>query len=256
MRLVVATGNAHKQKEIKRIFSLPGLEVLAKDDFSAWPEWEETGADYYENALIKAKAIFQAFGLPAIADDSGLEVDHLRGRPGLFSARYSGLEGDYQANNDKLLGELRDVPRSLRTARFVCVALCLVNEKDVVQARGVCEGHIALGFRSPAENRLGRSKLENAAQSPGCKADEARDEGTYVQLRDRTEGEENAADGVFGRASNGAGGFGYDPIFIPRGHDRSMAELSAAEKDVISHRGNALTELADKLETYMSNHVG
>lgn len=256
MRLVVATGNSHKLKEIKRILSLPGLEVLAKGDFSAWPEWEETGADYYENALIKARTIFGMFGLPALADDSGLEVDHLQGRPGLFSARYSGREGDYQANNDKLLAELRDVPPSLRTARFVCVAVCFINGENVIQARGVCEGHIALSFRSPDENRLGRSKLENTAQSPGCKADEARDEGAYVRLRDRTEGEENAADGVFGRASNGAGGFGYDPIFTPLGENRSMAELSAAEKDAISHRGNALRELAGKIQAHMSTHVG
>lgn len=244
MRVVVASGNSHKLKEIKRIFSLPGLELLSRDDFSSWPEWEETGADYYENALIKARAVFGMFGLPTLSDDSGLEVDYLQGRPGLFSARYSGREGDYRANNLKLLDELSGVPLEQRTARFVCVALCLINEEDVLQARGVCEGHI--------ENRLGRLKLENAAQSLRCKAGKRPGEGAYIGYETEPGLKPNTADEVFGRTSEG---FGYDPIFIPRGYESSMAEISAAGKDALSHRGNALRELAGKVTAYMSDNV-
>ena len=192
--VVVATGNAHKVVEIEAILSgaMPGARFVRVGDLGDFPEPEETGTTFEENALIKARAAHAATGLPAIADDSGLAVDALGGEPGVYSARYSGVHGDDAANNAKLLANLAGVADEARTARFVsCVAL--VDDDRELTATGSCEGRVA-------------------------------------------------------REPRGENGFGYDPLFLPdAAPGRTMAELTAAEKNAISHRFHALEKLCELL---------
>jgi len=186
--VVLATQNRDKIREIKDI--LAGVEVpfLTFEDFAGWPDVEEEGATFKENALIKARAVAAFAGMRALADDSGLQVDYLEGEPGIHSARYAGPNGDYGANNRKLLAALEGVPREQRRARFVCWA-ALVSPKGAEHtAEGVIDGTILEQPRGP-------------------------------------------------------GGFGYDPVFVPEGMDRTMAELSEAEKNAMSHRTRALRKL-------------
>lgn len=186
--VVLATQNRDKIREIRDI--LAGVEVpfLTFEDFADWPDVEEEGATFKENALIKARAVAAFAGMRALADDSGLQVDYLEGEPGIHSARYAGPSGDYGANNRKLLAALEGVPRERRRARFVCWA-ALVSPKGAEHtAEGVIDGTILEQPRGP-------------------------------------------------------GGFGYDPIFVPEGMDRTMSELSEEEKNAISHRTRALRKL-------------
>lgn len=137
-KLIVATGNAHKLKEIREIFG--GTEVISAYDVGYTGDPEETGKTFAENAVIKAKAAADALGLPALADDSGLCVDALSGAPGIYSARYAGGHGDDKANRAKLLKNMRGVKN--RNARFVCsVALCFPDGK-IVCAEGETSGKI------------------------------------------------------------------------------------------------------------------
>lgn len=143
-RLVVATGNRHKLAEIRAILTAAGLgdvELVPMGEFGV-PEPVEDGATFEANALIKARACVAATGLPALADDSGLEVDVLGGAPGVRSARYAGEPTDDRANNAKVVTALAGVPAEARTARFVCAAaLCLPDGREVV-VRGTMEGHV------------------------------------------------------------------------------------------------------------------
>ena len=123
MLICAATGNAGKLKEIRRILEAQGHEVKSQKELGITLEPEETGTTFAENALIKAKAICEASGLPTLADDSGLMVDALGGAPGVYSARYCGRHGDDEANNDKLLAEMADVEEGKRAAKFVS-AVC------------------------------------------------------------------------------------------------------------------------------------
>ena len=183
-KLIVATHNAHKLREIGEI--LPGWEIAGED-----AGVEETGSTFAENALIKARAVAARHpGAWVLADDSGLAVDALGGAPGVRSARYAGRDGDTPANNALLLKNLAGVAD--RRAHFACV----------------------LAFVAPC----GRESLF-----------------------------EGRCDGRIAEAPSGAGGFGYDPLFIPDGHDRSFADLSPAEKNAISHRGRALAALRAKI---------
>jgi XTP/dITP diphosphohydrolase len=150
---------------------------------------EETGTTFQENALLKAHQMSAATGLPAIADDSGLCVDALGGDPGIFSARWSGVHGDDEANLRKVLDQVKDVPDVDRTAYFICVAALVL-----VDGASHCE-----------EGRF------------------------YGRLLHHPVGEN---------------GFGYDPIFAPDGYSISSAQMSAADKDAISHRGKALRAIA------------
>lgn len=192
MEIVVATGNQHKVAEITRIFKVPGVRIMGKGDLAGWPVWIESGPTFRDNALIKATACRDFFALPALADDSGLEVDYLGGLPGVMSARYAGDGANAERNNAKLLEALKGVPGEKRGARFRCVAVCLFDNEEALWSEGVCEGRIAL-------------------------------------------------------EPSGAGGFGYDPLFVAEGMEVSMAELSPERKDAISHRGRAFRELASKL---------
>lgn len=191
LRVVFATGNAHKVGEVQQILDAAGadIEVLS---LAGWPDAPtpiEDGLTFAENALIKARAIAAHTGLPAIADDSGLCVDALNGMPGIYSARWSGAHGRDVENVELLLGQLADVPEGRRGAHFLCAA-ALVTAAGVER---VVEGTI---------------------------------------------------EGVVTRAPAGGGGFGYDPVFRPHGYDVTTAELDAAHKNSISHRGAAFRALA------------
>jgi XTP/dITP diphosphohydrolase len=146
MDLVIASKNAGKIREITEVLDLPGLTLLTFEDLGGWPDPEETGQTLEQNAIIKASELRERFSRAALADDSGLEVDHLGGRPGIHSSRYAGPEGDSDRNIEKLLRELDGVPLSGRTARFRCV-VALSLEGDIRFSRGVCEGTILKGRR-------------------------------------------------------------------------------------------------------------
>lgn len=146
-RVVLASGNAGKAREIAALLAPAGIEIVSQADFGVAPA-EETGATFIENALLKARHAAAGSGLPAIADDSGLVVDALSGAPGIHSARYSG-SGDDAANNRKLLAALDALPPERRGARFVCVAVLLRHPADPLPlvCEGRWEGSIALAPR-------------------------------------------------------------------------------------------------------------
>jgi XTP/dITP diphosphohydrolase len=192
-RLAIASKNVHKLREIRAICAgWPVGWVTVEDHVGPWPEADEPHDTYLENALAKARSVAVALGVPAMADDSGLEVDALGGAPGPRSARYAGEGATDERNRRKLLAALKGVPGSAPTARFRCVAAVAWPDGRELWAEGTCEGTLV------AEPR-------------------------------------------------GAGGFGYDPIFVPTGRDRTMAELGPEEKDRISHRGRAFRALGDLL---------
>ena len=193
MRVVLATGNTGKLRELATHLQPLGFDLitLTERGVSTPPETGETFAD---NALLKARHAARHTHLPSLADDSGIEVDALGGRPGVFSARYAGDTATDADNVCKMLHELSDVPDGRRAARFRCV-LAFVRSGDdpaPILATGVWEGSIL-------------------------------------------------------RAPRGSGGFGYDPIFVPRGSDRSVAEWSAEEKTASSHRARALQAFIARL---------
>lgn len=142
-QLIVASRNKKKIREIEEIASSFGLDVISRDEAGIPPvEIEETGLTFEENSLLKARAIMELSGLPAVADDSGLEVDWLGGAPGVISARFAGEACDDLANNRKLLELLEGVPDAKRTARFVSVITLVYPDGRTLVARGVTEGHI------------------------------------------------------------------------------------------------------------------
>lgn len=196
IEIIIASKNEGKIREIKEILDFPNINFLTYNNFEKWPEVDENGNFFKENALIKVRALVKMFGKAALADDSGLEVDMLGGLPGVKSARYAGEEGLAEKNNAKLLKELSAYSFNQRTARFRCCIAFMDNKNKVIVSEGICEGHIA---------------LEKA----------------------------------------GSGGFGYDPLFIPLGYNKTFAEISLAEKNMISHRGIALLKMKDLLEEYI-----
>lgn len=144
MKIFIATKNHNKLKELERILTPMGFEVLSENDLSEpLPEVEETGTTYEENALLKAYSGFKETGLITVADDSGLSVDILDGAPGLYSARYSGTGATYASNNEKLLAALKDVPREKRTATFVSAIACVFPDGREFTVRGECKGYVA-----------------------------------------------------------------------------------------------------------------
>ncbi|MDQ1512080.1 MAG: XTP/dITP diphosphohydrolase [Actinomycetota bacterium] len=221
--LVLATRNVDKAREIIEIlvdhsglpivayaidvkgatigFLLEGPDGIAAaasalPTLSAAPDVEETGATLDENARIKATALARAIGLPAIADDTGLEVDAIEGAPGVYAARYAGPDANYADNVAKLLRELEGVYPALRTARFATVAVTCWPDGPEVAARGEVQGVIAA-------------------------------------------------------VAAGENGFGYDPVFVPtEGDGRTFAQMTAAEKHAVSHRGRAFSALAETLTTF------
>ena len=146
---VIATHNAHKLEEMRRILEPFGMTVITAD----LTDVPETGQTFAENAYLKAKAACEQTGKPAIADDSGLVVDALSGAPGIYSARYAGEHASDQDRIEKLLSELQPYPEPERTARFVCAVCCVFPNGDVLRCEGVCEGRI--GFAPCGENGFG-----------------------------------------------------------------------------------------------------
>ena len=193
-RVILASSNAGKLKELAVLLAPLGLELAPQQSLGIEAP-AETGATFVENALLKARYAARS-GLPAIADDSGLEVDALDGAPGVRSARYAGEHATDLQNLHKLLGALADVPPERRGARYRCVIAFVRDAQDAapVVAQGAWEGRIAEHAR-------------------------------------------------------GSGGFGYDPVFVPRQSPYTAAELSAADKNAVSHRALALRALIAQLRS-------
>lgn len=191
MKAVLASHNRKKMEEMRQILSQLGVEVISQADAGVDLEPEETGTTFAENARIKARAVMEATGLPAIADDSGLVVDALDGAPGVYSARYGG-EGLDDTDRWKLL--LKNMENKTdRACRFVSVICCLLPDGSEVLSRGEVEGQVAL-------------------------------------------------------APQGDGGFGYDPVFFLPERGCTMAQLTAEEKNALSHRGRALRAFREEWE--------
>ncbi|AZL83968.1 XTP/dITP diphosphatase [Aliivibrio salmonicida] len=142
-KIVLATGNQGKVREMADVLSDFGFDVVAQSEFNV-SDVAETGTTFIENAIIKARHAAKESGLPAIADDSGLEVDALHGAPGVYSARYSGEGATDQKNIDKMLAAMKDIPEEKRTARFHCVLVLMKHENDPTPliCHGSWEGHI------------------------------------------------------------------------------------------------------------------
>ena len=135
--IVLASGNAGKVREIRELLAEFDIDVRPQNEFSV-PEAAETGLTFVENALIKARNAARCTGLPALADDSGLEVDVLNGAPGIYSSRYAGAGADDRANLEKLLADLEGVPDERRSARFQCLVVYLRHERDPTPL--ICQG--------------------------------------------------------------------------------------------------------------------
>jgi len=195
--IVIATTNQGKTVEIEHVLSPAGIIVRSLDEFAPLPEARETGATFAQNARQKAQYYSRLLNTCVLADDSGLQVNALDGAPGIYSARFAGVEGSDRdrANNTKLLGLLSGISPEKRIAQFCC-SLCLCNPAEIL--------------------------IEVQAFWPGLITDQPR----------------------------GNNGFGYDPVFLLPNQNKTVAELSKEEKIKISHRGQALQKLLEKL-TYL-----
>ena len=194
MKVVLASKNPHKLVEISKITEQFDMELVLQSELGVDIEVEETGTTFEENSYLKARAVMEATGLPALADDSGIAVDALNGEPGIYSARYGFDESlDDWGRLQLLLKNTENVPDGQRQAQFVCVITLVTPDGKVIQARGEVHGEL---LRAPA----------------------------------------------------GEGGFGYDPIFYYPPFGKSLAEVSAEEKNQVSHRANALRVFYEKLK--------
>ncbi len=194
MRIIAATQNVHKIKEMEAITKKFGMEIISQKEVGLGAvDIVEDGDSFEENSAIKAKTICRMTGKPAIADDSGLAVDVLNGAPGIYSARYAGEDADDSKNNAKLLNALREVPAAERTGKYVSVITIVFPDGRTLVARGECTGKLLF-------------------------------------------------------APRGEGGFGYDPLFVPDGSDKTFAQMTEEEKNKISHRAKALSRLKELLE--------
>lgn len=194
MKFVLATHNPHKIHEMSEILGKYGVEVVSPRELGLVVDVEETGTTFAENAMLKAKAICELAGLPAIADDSGLCVDALNGGPGVYSARYGGEELDDKGRYTLLLQNMRG--QTTRAAHFACAIACAFPNGDTITAEGRCDGTIAF-------------------------------------------------------APMGDDGFGYNPVFFVPEKAKTFAQMTLEERTEISHRGRALANFAEKLETYL-----
>ena len=188
--LVLATRNRHKGEELAALLGDLGIKIRTLDEFPDAPEVIEDGNNCEANAVKKARAIAEFTGLPAVADDTGLEVDALGGRPGVYAARYAGDGATYEDNCQKLLCELMGVPRERRTARFLTVAAIALPSGGIRVVQGTLNGMIT--------------------EEP-----------------------------------SGTLGFGYDPVFFIPELGKTLAQLSADQKNTISHRAKAFTQAKD-----------
>ncbi|MDR3586441.1 MAG: XTP/dITP diphosphatase [Desulfosporosinus sp.] len=188
MKIILATLNQGKIRELQELLVDEGIEVLSLLDIPDWEDVEENGETFADNAALKARAAVRRTGLIALADDSGLEVDELEGAPGVYSARYAGEPKDDERNNDKLLQRLETTSDDKRTARFRCALVMATPFGKEYLTEGAIEGRI---------------------------------------IRER----------------RGQAGFGYDPIFYLPEYARTMAELTMAEKNKLSHRAQAFRKV-------------
>lgn len=191
-RIIFATGNPGKLREIREILADLGIEVISMKDAGIVTDIEENGTTFEENAIIKAKTIHDLTGEAVMADDSGLEIDYLNKEPGVLSARYMGEDTSYHIKNANLVERLAGVPDEQRTARFVCVIALVLPDGEILTTRGDFEGRI--GYEEKGEN-----------------------------------------------------GFGYDPIFYVPECGCYSAELTPEQKNAISHRGQALRKMKEKI---------
>lgn len=197
MDVVLATRNRGKVSEFKELLGDLNLNIRSLCDFEWLGEVEETGRSFEENAVKKATEVADATGLVAIADDSGLLVDALGGKPGVLSARYAGENATDSENNEKILRELEGIPPEKRSARFICVIAVAEPHGNCITVSEECVGCITLN-------------------------------------------------------PSGRGGFGYDPIFYLPIVGRTMAELPPEEKNVMSHRAKAVSELKKILPDFLA----
>lgn len=188
MKILLATQNQGKVRELRELLVNEEIEVLSLRDISNWEDVEENGVTFADNAALKAREAVRRTGLIALADDSGLEVDALEGDPGVYSARYAGEPKDDERNNDKLLQLLETIPEDKRTARFRCALVMITPSGEEYLTEGAVEGQI------------------------------------LTQRR-------------------GLDGFGYDPVFYLPEYTRTMAELTLAEKNKLSHRAQAFRQV-------------
>ena len=156
MKVILASQNRHKLVELSAILQHLGMEVMLESEVGLDIDVEETGTTFEENSYLKAAAVMEASGLPTIADDSGLMVDALGGAPGVYSARYGGID-DTKERNNYLLSNMKDVPEEKRTAKFVSVITCLFPEGRKIVARGECPGRIL--FAPAGKNGFGYDPL-------------------------------------------------------------------------------------------------
>lgn len=156
-KLVVASGNTHKVQEVKKILAPMGFHVRSMKEIKKELDIQEDGGSFEENALIKARALSAISREIVLADDSGLEVEALDGAPGIYSARYAGVHGDDQANNDRLLRELEDVPWEKRGARFYCAIAVVFPHGEEIVVNGECKGFI--GYDPKGTNGFGYDPL-------------------------------------------------------------------------------------------------
>ena len=152
-KIIFATGNEGKMKEIRRILADPQLEILSLKDAGIHADIDENGKSFEENTMIKAEAICKMTGEIVLADDSGLEIDYLNKEPGIYSARYMGEDTSYDIKNQALIDRLEGVPDEKRTARFVCAIAAVLPDGRVVTTRGVIEGKI--GYEERGTNGFG-----------------------------------------------------------------------------------------------------
>ena len=145
MKAVFASRNKHKAEQVVRL--LPNIDLISLDDVAPELELHEPHDTFEANALAKARAVADATGMAAVADDSGLEVDALGGAPGVFSARYAGEDATDEANNQKLVAAIKDVPEDMRTCRYRCVATLVLPDGAEIVAQGSCEGRVVLEGR-------------------------------------------------------------------------------------------------------------
>ena len=152
-RIIFATGNEGKMKEIRMILEGMGLPVLSMKEAGIQADIVEDGSSFEENAVIKARAVMELTGDIALADDSGLEIDYLNKEPGIYSARYMGEDTSYDIKNQNLMDRLEGVPEEKRTARFVCAIACALPDGEILTTEGVMEGII--GYESRGANGFG-----------------------------------------------------------------------------------------------------
>jgi XTP/dITP diphosphohydrolase len=192
MKLILATRNMHKARELRTLLGDLDIELFTLNDVSTELILREDGDTFEANAFQKARTVYNHTKLLTLADDSGLEVFFLNGRPGVFSARYAGEEATDEMNNQKLLIEMRAVAPLRRRAQFRSI-LALVGDSVEEMTEGICSG-------------------------------------------------------MLGETPHGTNGFGYDPIFIPAGFTKTYAELTAEEKNLISHRAQSLAKMKEVLK--------